>query len=60
MKFRVPFTTTITHTEIIEADNWEDAYDKATAINLPDALKIDFEQDDSWEIDHENIEEVEE
>ena len=56
--FRVPLRATVYSKIIVSAESFEDAYSKAFDQPLPPVKDDQFDEVSEWEVDYENIEEV--
>lgn len=56
--FIVPLRTTVYSHILVLAESIEDAYDKAFDQPFPSVEDGQYDEVDTWEVDHENIEEV--
>lgn len=56
--FIIPLRTTVYSSILVHAESIEDAYDKAFDQPFPSVEDGQYDEVDTWEVDHENIEEV--
>nr|DAQ08005.1 MAG TPA: protein of unknown function (DUF4288) [Caudoviricetes sp.] len=56
--FNVPLRATVYSSILVHAESIEDAYDKAFDQPFPSVEDGQYDEVDTWEVDHENIEEV--
>lgn len=56
--YEVPFRKTVYATVQFEASSFEDAYEQACAYQLPCVANVNLSDEDSWEVEYENIEGV--
>lgn len=56
--FNVPLRATVYSSILVHAESIEDAYAKALDQPAPSAEGVQYDEVDTWEVDHENIEEV--
>ena len=56
--FNVPLRATVYSSILVHAESFEDAYSKAFDQPFPPVKDNQFDEVDAWEVDYENIEEV--
>lgn len=56
--FNVPLWTTVYSSILVQDESIEDAYDKTFDQPSPSVEDGQYDEVDTWEVDHENIEEV--
>lgn len=56
--FIVPLYTTVRSSILVHAESIEDAYGKALNQPFPSVKDGQYDEEYTWEVDHENIEEV--